>query len=227
MYRFLRKLKLKLNRPQNRPKMTKIIAYIRTSTNKQELNNQKLEILEYAQKHKLSVSEFVEIQTSSRKTTKQRRIDEVLGKLQDLDTLIVTELSRLGRSTAEVIDLINELIKRNIRIIIIKQNLDIKKNHHDMNSKIIITLFSLFAELERDLISVRTKEALAVKKAQGKRLGKPTGTIQKSKFDKDQEKIRELLHLGLSVRKIAKFFGYKNHISLNTYVNKRGFRNLS
>jgi DNA invertase Pin-like site-specific DNA recombinase len=202
--------------------MSKIIAYIRTSTNKQELNNQKLEILEYARKHKLNVNEFVEIQSSSRKTTKQRRIDEVLEKLVDLDTLIVTELSRLGRSTAEVIELINELIRQNIRVIIIKQNLDIKK--HDMNSKIIITLFSLFGELERDLISVRTKEALAVKKAQGQILGKPIGTIQKSKFDKDVDKIKELLILGLSIRKIAKFFGYKNHISLNTYVKKRDLK---
>lgn len=79
------------------------------------------------------------------------------------------ELSRLGRSTAEVIALINELIRRNIRVIIIKQNLDI--HLHDMNSKIVITLFSLFAELERDLISLRTKEALGAKRRQGVQLG--------------------------------------------------------
>ena len=133
--------------------------------------------------------------------------------------LIVTELSRLGRSTAEVIELFNELVKRNIRVIVIKQNLDVTKQ--DMNSKIIITLFALFADLERDLISVRTKGALAVKKSQGQILGKPTGTIQKSKFDKDASKIIELLKLGLSIRKIANFFGYRNHISLNTYINKR------
>ena len=93
-----------------------------------------------------------------------------------------------------------------------------------MNSKIIITLISLFAELERDLISLRTKEALASKKAQGITLGKPKGTIQKSKFDKDLDKIRELLSLGLSVRKIAGLLGYSNHISLNTYINKRKIR---
>ncbi len=76
---------------------------------------------------------------SSRKTKKQRRIDDVLERLVDSDVLIVTELSRLGRSTAEVIALINELVACNIRIIILKQNLDIHK--HDMNSKIVITLF--------------------------------------------------------------------------------------
>lgn len=203
--------------------MNKILAYIRTSTDKQELNNQKLTILEYAQKHNLKINEFVEIQASSRKTPKQRRIEDVLGKLSSTDMLIVTELSRLGRSTPEVIGIINGLIERNIRVVIIKQNLNISK--HDMNSKVAITLFALFADLERDLISLRTKDALAAKKAQGKILGKPIGTIQKSKFDKDAGKIIELLKLGLSIRKIANFLGYNNHISLNTYVNKRNLKN--
>jgi DNA invertase Pin-like site-specific DNA recombinase len=202
--------------------LTKIIAYIRTSTDKQELKNQKLEILEYAHRNHLKIEEFVEITISSRKTTKQRRIDDVLEKLNNFDTLIVTELSRLGRSTAEVISLINGLVDRNIRIIVLKQNLDI--DQHSMNSKIIITMFSLFAELERDLISTRTKNALAVKKSQGQIFGKPIGTIQKSKFDNDKEKITELLKLGLSIRKIAIFFGYNNHIALNTYINKRKIR---
>src|ERR1700680_4671776 len=202
--------------------MSKTIAYIRASTDKQDLNNQKLEILEFSRKKELKVDEFVEITISSRKTSKQRRIDEVLALLGGSDTLVVTELSRLGRSTAEVIALINGLVARNIRIIILKQNLDIHK--HDMNSKIVITLFSLFAELERDLISLRTKEALAAKRLQGVVLGKPKGTIQKSKFDKDIERIKELLKLGLSVRKITKFLGYTNHIALNTYVSKRNLR---
>ena len=93
-----------------------------------------------------------------------------------------------------------------------------------MTSKVMITLFSLFAELERDLISLRTKEALANKRAQGIQLGKPKGTVQKSKFDKDAIKIQELLALGLSVRKIATYLGYSNHIGLNTYVGKRKLR---
>jgi DNA invertase Pin-like site-specific DNA recombinase len=204
--------------------MPKTIAYIRASTDKQDLNNQKLEIFEFAKKNKLEVDDFIQMTISSRKTTKERRIDEMLSVLDDADTLIVTELSRLGRSTAEVIGLVNELIKKQVRVIAIKQNLDMKQ--HDMNSKIMITLFSLFAELERDLISLRTKEALANKRAQGIRLGKPKGTIQKSKFDKDVNKIRELLQLGLSVRKIAIFLGYTNHIGLNIYVKKRGIRNM-
>ena len=95
-----------------------------------------------------------------------------------------------------------------------------------MNSKIIITLFSLFAELERDMISLRTKEALLAKKIQGIKLGKPKGTLQKSKFDKDVEKIKELLGYGLSIRKMAKVLGYTSHIALNTYINKRSLRQI-
>lgn len=203
--------------------MGKIVAYLRASTDKQDLSHQKLELLEFARNKSLTIDSFIEITISSQKTSKQRRIDELMQTLDDAaDTLVVTELSRLGRSTAEIIALVNAMIKRNIRVIIIKQNLNISQ--HDMNSKIIITLFSLFAELERDMISLRTKEALLAKKAQGITLGKPKGTIQKSKFDKDVEKIKELLGYGLSGRKIATVLGYTSHIALNTYINKRGLR---
>jgi len=202
--------------------MSKIVAYLRASTDKQDLNNQKLEIFEFAKKNKLEVDDFIQMTISSRKTTKERRIDDMVAALNDADTLIVTELSRLGRSTAEVIGLVNELIKKKVRVIAIQQNLDIKQ--HDMTSKVMITLFSLFSELERDLISLRTKEALAAKKSQGTILGKPKGTLQKSKFDKDVEKIKELLGYGLSGRKIATVLGYTSHIALNTYINKRNLR---
>lgn len=217
LYYFVAKIRLKLNRPIS---TGKTVAYLRASTDKQDLNHQKLELLEFARKRGIKINEFVEVTISSRKTSKRRRIDELLQMLNQTDTLIVTELSRLGRSTAEVIALVNALIERNIRLITIKQNLDIQQQ--DMNSKIIITLFSLFSELERDLISLRTKEALAAKKAHGQILGKPKGTLQKSKFDQHVQRIRELLSYGLSVRKIAKVLGYKNHIALNTYINKRG-----
>ncbi|NNM60011.1 MAG: recombinase family protein [Legionellales bacterium] len=199
--------------------MDKIVAYLRTSTEKQDLSHQKLELLEFARKNDLRIDTFIEVTLSSRKTSKQRRIDELMAMLNEADTLIVTELSRLGRSTAEVIALVNGLVNRNVRVMIIKQNLDI--HQQDMNSKIIITLFSLFAELERDMISLRTKEALAAKKAQGITLGKPKGTLQKSKFDKDVDKIKELLGYGLSIRKMAKVLGYTSHIALSTYIKKR------
>ncbi|MFL5624702.1 MAG: recombinase family protein, partial [Ktedonobacteraceae bacterium] len=199
-------------------------AYIRVSTDKQDIKNQRHEILETARRKDMKVDDFVEIAISSRKTSKQRRIDEVLQTLQDADTLIVTELSRLGRNTAEVISLVNGLLKRNIRVIAIKQNLDVQ-GEHDMTSKIITTIFSLMAELERDFVSLRTKEALSAKKSQGVLLGKPKGTIQQSKFDEDLDRIKDLLKAGLSVRKIAKLhLGLKNHIALNTYIRKRKLR---
>jgi len=151
-----------------------------------------------------------------------RRIDEMMEKLDGSGILIATELSRLGRSTAEVIELVNQLIKRNVRVIFTKQNLDI--TGHDMSSKIIVTMFSLFAELERDLISLRTKEALAAKKSKGVKLGKPVGTIQKSMYDDDLEKIMGWLELGLSGRKISENLGYGSYISLNTFLKKRKLR---
>ncbi len=94
--------------------MGKIIAYLRDSADKQDVKNQKLEILEWTHKKALHVDDFIESTISSRKTSKQRRIDEMLQMLQDFDILIVTELSRLGRSTAEVIALMNKLILRNV-----------------------------------------------------------------------------------------------------------------
>lgn len=202
----------------------KTVAYIRASTNKQDVDNQKLEILEYARKHDLKVDEFIEITISSKRTTKQRRIDEMMKKLEGSGILIATELSRLGRSTAEVITLVNQLLKQNVRVILTKQNLDITA--HDMASKIIVTLFSLFGELERDLISLRTKEALAAKKSKGMVLGKPKGTIQKSMYDKDLETIKGWLALGLSGRKISENLGYGSYISLNTFLKKRKLRQL-
>ena len=202
--------------------MAQILAHIRVSDDKQEVKNQRHEILEAARLKDLKIDDFVSINMTSRKTAVQRRIDEVLTRLGRGDTLIVTELSRLGRNTAEVILLVNELVQRGILLISLKQHIDLID--HDMGSKISITVFSLLAELERDLISMRTREALAAKKSQGITLGKPKGTIQKSKFDADRERIEELLNIGLSVRKIAKILNYPNHHSLNTYINKRKLR---
>lgn len=202
--------------------MAQTLAYIRVSDDKQDVKNQRHEILEAARLKDIKIDDFVSITMTSRKTAAQRRIDEVLSRLQRGDTLIVTELSRLGRNTAEIILLVNALVQRGIRLIALKQHIDL--TDHDMSSKIIITVFSLLAELERDLISMRTREALAAKKSQGITLGKPKGTIQKSKFDAERERIEELLKIGLSVRKIAKILNYPNHHSLNTYVNKRGLR---
>ena len=149
-----------------------VIGYIRVSTEQQDVRNQQHEILEYANQHKLHVNRFVKREISSRKDLKARGIEELLGSLKKGDTLVVPELSRLGRSIIEVISVINELVKQKIRFISIKQHLDIKGNH-DVQSKVMVTIFSLLAELERDLISERTKKALAAKRAEGVALGRP------------------------------------------------------
>ena len=206
--------------------MAKIIGYLRTSTDKQEINNQRLEILEYARKEGLLVNDFIQAQVSSRKNLGERKMDELFEKLNSGDTLIVTELSRIGRSTIEVLGIVKELVQNGVDIVFIKQNLKINaSNNNDMVSKVMITMFSLFAELERDLISHRTKEALRSKKAQGQVLGKPKGTVQNSIYDEHKEKITELLSLGVSVRKIATLhLGLKHYNNLNEYINKRNLK---
>lgn len=99
--------------------MGKIVAYLRASTDKQDVGNQKLEILEYARQKKIHVDDFIAVTLSSRQTPHKRRIDELLSGLQSGDTLVVTELSRLGRSTGQVISLVDELVKQHIQVVVI------------------------------------------------------------------------------------------------------------
>lgn len=204
----------------------KVIAYIRVSTDKQDVNNQKFVINAYAKSKGLEIMEedFIQIQISATKTRKQRKIDEVLAKLRSGDTLIVTELSRLGRSIPEIMGLVHEILEMDVRLIMIKENLDIsKQNKYDITSKVMVTVFSLLAELDRHLISLRTKEAMATRKANGKILGKPRGIIQKSKFDKDATKIELLLVHGVTGNEIARQLGHYP-ASLNKYIKVRGLR---
>lgn len=202
--------------------MHKTLAYLRTSTDKQDLNNQRLEILEHARRNDLRIDDFIEISISSRKSRRDRRIEELLEKLSPGDTLVVTELSRLGRSTGEVITLIDELVANDITILVLKQNLKLNKDQDDIQSITMTTMLSLFAQLERSMISRRTKEALAAKKAQGVVLGKPKGVIQNSKFDQDRKRIVELLSLGVSIRKIAlEHLQYGDPSSLYYFVQTR------
>lgn len=200
----------------------KTIAYIRASTSTQDVRNQRLEILEFAHQQGVQIDRFIEFTGSSSGTTRQRRIEELQEQLLSGDTLFVTELSRLGRSTGEVILLINELTTHGVSIFIIKQNLRLGEDIQDMNSKIMVTLLALFAEIERDFISIRTKEALATKKAQGVVLGKPKGTIQSSMYDNDRERIQELLLLGIPQTRIVNVhLGYGTTKSLSYYIRTR------
>ena len=203
----------------------KVLGYIRVSTERQDINNQRMEILEYGRKHDLKIKDFIEIEISSRKDKKQRRIEELLEKLSAGDILIVSELSRLGRSTAEVIDIVNELVRLGISLVAIKQNLQVKDGKKmDMQTKVIVTMFSLFAELERDIISERTRQALQAKKAGGKKLGKPKGTIQASRLDEKQDAIREFLKHRVPKSAIAKMLG-TSRTNLVNYIKTRNLGN--
>lgn len=201
-----------------------IIGYIRVSKLSQEPAHQHNAILEFANKHKLFVDEFIEIEISSRKDTKQRKIDELIEKLSKKDILIVTELNRLGRSITEVISIVNNLINKGVRLICIKESIDLK-DKHSIQSKVMITMFSLFAELERDLISQRTKEALATKKAKGIKLGRPKG-LGKSKLDKHKEQIQQFLDKDVSIASIAKILEV-SYPTLFNYVKRKGMLKAS
>jgi len=175
--------------------MSKIIGYVRVSTDRQTTENQRLAILEYCSRADVQVDEWISVEASSRRTATERRIDELRSRVGAGDRVIVSELSRLGRSVGQIAILVQELLQAGVRLVCIKEGIDLN-DKPDIQAKVMVTMFSLFAEIERDLISERTKEGLARARAQGKLLGRPKGP-GKSKLDKHQARIRELLELGV------------------------------
>lgn len=202
-----------------------VYGYIRVSTDKQDLEKQKHVVLEYSQKEKIIVDQFISVEMSSRKKISERKLD-VLDELEEGDTIIVAELSRLARSISQMLDIVNKVIhQKKATLISIKENMRLDVNNvNDISNKVILNMFSLIYELERDFISNRTKSALNALKAKGVKLGKPKGTIQRSQYDKDIDKIIELMNLGLSASKII-----KNHLQYGTvkgvidFIKKRSF----
>ena len=170
----------------------KTVAYLRVSTRSQDLANQKLAILEFSQKRQFPIRQFIESRISSRKSP-----------LEPGDRLLVSELSRLGRSLSQVIQIVETLVRRKIRFIAIKEGIEFD-GKQDLRTKVMIALFGLFAEVERDLISERTKEGLAAAKAKGKLLGRPKGALGTSRLDGKEPDIRALLGKDVSKASIAK-----------------------
>jgi len=193
--------------------MRKIIAYTRVSTTMQELDAQKMEILNYAQKQKIIIDQFISVETSSQKTTKARKIDLLLNEVHENDLIIVSELSRLGRSVGNIIQIIDTLVQKKVALYAIKENLSIE-GKQDIQTKIMVTLLSLFAEIERDLISERTKQGLALAREKGRLIGRPKGDSS-SKLDQHKEEIVTLLKNGTTKVFIAKKFNtaYSNLFS--------------
>ena len=182
-----------------------VYAYLRKSTDDQNTKAQELAVRQYTDKENLRVDHWMDVECSSRKSTKERRIDELLGVLKDGDTLIVPELSRLGRSVGQVITIVDQLIKMKVTLICIKENIKLN-GKQDLQSKVMITMFGLFAEIERDLISERTKEGLARARKEGAMLGRPKGP-GKSSLDKYREEIIALLKTGSSKTYLARKYG--------------------
>lgn len=201
-----------------------VYGYVRVSSTHQSKDSQMNLISRYCVDHKLGIDEWIALEISTRKSVRKRKIIELLDRLQPGDIVIVSELSRLGRSIKEVLATIETLIEgKRSRLILVKQHLDINPNNtKDLTNKILITIFSMMAELERDFISERTKEGLQARKAKGIRLGKPKGTIQASMYDQDQAKIFHLHQMGVPLQKIIDVhLGYGKYLSLKQYIQKR------
>ena len=178
----------------------KVLGYTRVSSDKQDLQKQEHLLLKYAQEQDLRIGDFIRVEISSRRDTKERRIDELLDWLNDGDVLLVAELSRLGRNMFEVIDIVNRLGENGVEVVFVRQpELSTAGPHR----KLLLAIYSYFAEAEREFISVRTKQGLAAAKASGKKLGRPKGSRDKERIlDPHREQIKEYLVLGLSLRRI-------------------------
>ena len=193
-----------------------IYSYLRVSTDKQELENQKFEVLKYTNDNKLGNVEFVEETVSGRKSWKERKIGKLVEELQQRDVLIITELSRLGRSMLEIMELLSILLRKGVELHVVKNRQVLKD---DLQSKVFAMAFSIAAEIERELISHRTKEALKKRKAEGKPLGRPKGSFS-SPLDKHWEQIKELREKGVSIASIAKILGVP-YSTLWSYLKRR------
>ena len=202
-------------------KMTLFYGYARVSTSFQSLKNQRHEIFEYAHRNNMLIDYIFEVEISSTKNKKQRLIDGVLNKLNQGDVLIVTKLDRLGRSTIEVLQIIEDIKSKGIILHIIKDRLIIDGSVSNSVNDMLLTLLSGFAQMERDFISERTKSALAQRKSQGIKLGRKKGTIVKSIYDEHFEKIKILLDKKVTVSNISKIIGIGTRQSLNNYIKSR------
>ena len=194
----------------------KVIGYIRVSTDKQDLEKQRHLLLDYAQRNQLVVNEFIHAEASSRKDTKDRRIDELLTELTKGDMLLVAELSRLGRNMLETLNIINELSQNGVSIVFIRQP---ELSTIGTHTKLLLAIYSYFAEVEREYISMRTKQGLAVARAKGKLLGRPKGSRSKNRIlDPYREQIKEYLQMDLNLASIMKIVNnqLERSISYNT-----------
>lgn len=192
-------------------------AYLRVSKLDQDLEKNKADILKLVNDLRLGYVQFIEEKIGGSVTWRKRQIATILENAQEGDTIIVSELSRLGRSMLECIEILSLAMQKGIRIYAVKGNWQLNNN---IQSKIVAMAFAMASEIERDLISQRTTEALAARKQQGMPLGRPKG-VGKSKLDAYQTEITALLKNGATKTWIARKYGTTRR-NLSYWMKQRG-----
>jgi len=195
-----------------------IYGYIRVSSEKQTLANQKFEITNFSKDRNLIIDEWIEETISSMKRLDERKFGRLLKKMKKGDQLIVSELSRLGRNLMQIMKILHDCMEKDIQVFTIKERYELGNN---INSKVLAFAFGLSAEIERNLISQRTKEALARRKAEGQILGRPLGS--KSSYFKlsgKEEKIKDLLSKKKSYTTIGKMLGV-HRLTVSSFVKEK------
>ena len=195
-----------------------VYGYIRVSTDRQTVENQRFEIKNFCKKEALKVNTWIEETISGTKDVDKRKLGTLLAKMQKGDILICSELSRLGRNLLMIMAILNECMKNDIQVWTIKDNYRLGS---DISSKVLAFAFGLSAEIERNLISQRTKEALARKKAEGVVLGRPKGSKSaKTKLTGQEKQIKELLEKKVSYSAIGRILGV-HRLTVSSFVKER------
>jgi DNA invertase Pin-like site-specific DNA recombinase len=177
-------------------------AYLRVSTDAQDVDNQRHGILEYCNGHHINGIKFTEDSTSGKIHWRERKLGDLLTKaMQKGDIVVFAEISRMGRSTLQVLEILEYAAKHELNVHIAKQKMILDDS---MQARITATVLGLAAEIEREFISLRTKEALSKRKQEGKQLGRPKGQAEKVKLDEHEPVIRNYIAKGISKRAIAK-----------------------
>jgi DNA invertase Pin-like site-specific DNA recombinase len=199
--------------------MTKVVGYIRVSTKDQDVEKNEADILRFANEHQLGPVEFVREKVSGLKHWKKRKLGEVFDTLEIHDTIIVPELSRLGRSTLQILEFMTEAKEKGVSIYAVKGRWRLDDS---MQSKILLHVFSMVSEIERDLISERTKEGLRSAKEKGRLIGRPKGP-GKSKLDNHRDEIIALLRNGSTKSYVSKRYG-SSITNLNNWIRKNDLK---
>nr|WP_318660073.1 master DNA invertase Mpi family serine-type recombinase [uncultured Treponema sp.] len=195
-----------------------IYGYIRVSTDKQTVKNQRFEITDFCRRNNLKIDAWIEEIISGTIDPERRALGKLLKNVSKGDLIICSELSRLGRSLFMIMSILNLLMKNGVRVWTIKDNYRLGD---DIQSKVLAFAFGLSAEIERNLISQRTKEALERKRAEGIKLGRPAGSkSNKSKLDGAELAISVMILAGTSVNKIAKLYGIHRNTVKRFIINR-------